>query len=207
MTRAAAYAERKNSSALLVVHHGEIVAEHYWRGQTPDSLTNSMSMAKTVVALLVGVALAEGKIGSVEEPAAKYLPEWAGDGRRRISLRQLLEMASGLADAEHGDDPCSPVGRMYLGRAHWQDCCGYCRLRIHTLRTHGVHAPGIGDDLPIIPLPACDDKVFAGSFMTLGGAHRHQHLAVAGKAGKVADDANVGAIQFYLSQAAVSGGL
>jgi CubicO group peptidase (beta-lactamase class C family) len=115
LAKAAEYAERKNSSALLVVHHGEVVAEHYWRGQTPDALTNSMSMAKTVVALLVGVALAEGKIGSIDEPASKYLPEWAGDGRHRITLRQLLEMASGLADAEHNDDPFSPVGRMYLG--------------------------------------------------------------------------------------------
>jgi CubicO group peptidase (beta-lactamase class C family) len=115
LARAAEYAERKNSSALLVVHHGELVAEHYWRGQTPDSLTNSMSMAKTVVALLVGVALAEGKIESVDEPAAKYLTEWSGDGRRRITIRHLLEMASGLADAEHDDDPFSAIGTMYLG--------------------------------------------------------------------------------------------
>jgi CubicO group peptidase (beta-lactamase class C family) len=112
---AAEYAERKNSSALLVVHHGAIVAEHYWRDQTPDSLTNSMSMAKTVVGLLVGIAIAEGQIGSVDEPACKYLPEWAGDGRRRITVRHLLQMASGLADAEHNDDPLSPIGTMYLG--------------------------------------------------------------------------------------------
>ena len=115
LDRAAAYAERKNSSALLVVHRGAIVAEHYWRDQAPDSLTNSMSMAKTVVGLLVGIAVAEGRIGSVDEPACQYLPEWAGDGRRRITVRHLLQMASGLAGAEHHDDPFSPIGTMYLG--------------------------------------------------------------------------------------------
>jgi CubicO group peptidase (beta-lactamase class C family) len=115
LARAADYAERKNSSALLVVHDGEVVAEHYWRGHDAGSVTNSMSMAKTVVGLLVGIAIDEGKIASVDEPAAKYLTEWAGDGRRRITVRHLLQMASGLADAEHDDDPFSPVGRMYLG--------------------------------------------------------------------------------------------
>jgi CubicO group peptidase (beta-lactamase class C family) len=115
LAQAADYAERKNSSALLVVHDGEVVAEHYWRGQSADSPTNSMSMAKTVVGLLVGVAIEEGHIASVDEPASKYLTEWAGDGRRRITIRQLLQMASGLGGAEHNDDPFSPIGRMYLG--------------------------------------------------------------------------------------------
>ncbi len=115
LAKAADYAERKNSSALLVVHGGEIVAEHYWRGRSATSVTNSMSMAKTVVGLLVGIAIDEGHIASVDEPAATYLTEWAGDGRRRITIRQLLQMASGLGDAEHDDDPFSPIGRMYLG--------------------------------------------------------------------------------------------
>jgi CubicO group peptidase (beta-lactamase class C family) len=100
---------------LLVVHAGEIVAEHYWRGQAAASPTNSMSMARTVAGLLIGIAFAEGHIASVDEPASKYLTEWAGDGRRRITTRQLLQMASGLADAGHNDDPFSPIGRMYLG--------------------------------------------------------------------------------------------
>jgi CubicO group peptidase (beta-lactamase class C family) len=115
LAKAAGYAERKNSSALLVVHDGEVVAEHYWRGRDADSVTNSMSMAKTVVGLLVGIAIEEGHIASVDEPASKYLTEWAGDGRGRITIRQLLHMASGLADAEHDDDPFSAIGRMYLG--------------------------------------------------------------------------------------------
>ncbi len=115
LAAAARYAEAKNSSALLVVHRGEIVAEHYWHGRDRHSVTNSMSMAKTIVGLLVGVAIAEGRIKSVDEPAATYLTEWAGDGRSRITIRHLLRMTSGLANAEHYDDPTSDIGYMYLG--------------------------------------------------------------------------------------------
>lgn len=112
---AAAYAEKKESSALLILHRGEVVAEHYWRGHDASARTCSMSMAKTLVGLLVGTAIADGAIGGVDEPACKYLSEWAGDGRSAITLRQLLQMTSGLADAEHYDDPFSPVGQMWLG--------------------------------------------------------------------------------------------
>jgi CubicO group peptidase (beta-lactamase class C family) len=110
--KAAGYARRKDTPGFLVIREGEIVAEHYWRGQSAESPTNSMSMAKTVIGLLIGIAIAEGHIASVDEPASQYLTEWAGDGRRRITIRQLLQMASGLADAEHNDDPFSPIGRM-----------------------------------------------------------------------------------------------
>jgi CubicO group peptidase (beta-lactamase class C family) len=115
VARAAAYAERKESSALLVLHRGEVVAEHYWRGHGRDARTCSMSMAKTLVGLLVGAAIADGTIAGVDEPASTYLTEWAGDGRAGITVRHLLQMASGLEDAEHYDDPFSAVGRMWLG--------------------------------------------------------------------------------------------
>ena len=113
--RAAAYAESKNSSALLILHRGEIVGERYWRGHHRDAQTNSMSMAKTVVALLIGAAIADGKIRSVDEPASTYLTEWARDGRSRITIKHLLQMASGLGNGEHYEDPFSDVGYMYLG--------------------------------------------------------------------------------------------
>jgi CubicO group peptidase (beta-lactamase class C family) len=113
--RAAAYAESKNSTALLVLHRGAIVAERYWRGSDERAWSNSMSMAKTLAALLVGVALQEGRIRSVDEPACAYIPEWAGDRRRRITIRHLLQMCSGLASSDHSDDPTSDIGYLYLG--------------------------------------------------------------------------------------------
>ncbi|MGL6344067.1 MAG: serine hydrolase domain-containing protein, partial [Waterburya sp.] len=54
LNKISAYAQAHNSSALLVLHKGEIILERYWRGLTPTSTSNSMSMSKTVVALLIG---------------------------------------------------------------------------------------------------------------------------------------------------------
>src|SRR5262249_55184540 len=115
LARAAAYADRKESSALIVLHRGEVVAEHYWRGHGPDARTCSMSMAKTLVGLLVGAAIADGAIGGVDEPACKHLTEWARDGRAGITVRHLLQMASGLKEEEGYDDPDSAVVQMWLG--------------------------------------------------------------------------------------------
>jgi CubicO group peptidase (beta-lactamase class C family) len=113
---AAEYAGRKNSSALLVVHRGQLVFERYWRGHHRGALTNSMSMAKTVLGLAVGAAIAEGKIGSADDLASRYLTEWADapDARRKVTLRHLLQMASGLrCDNAHETD--SDLIRLYFG--------------------------------------------------------------------------------------------
>jgi CubicO group peptidase (beta-lactamase class C family) len=75
---------------------GQLRWEHYWEGCGPDSRFNTFSIAKAFTALAVGVLDAEGAL-SVDDPACRYLPEWAGDARRDITLRHLLTMTSGLA--------------------------------------------------------------------------------------------------------------
>jgi len=109
------WAHEKNASALLVLHGGEIVLEEYWRGHHRDAHTNSMSMAKTIVGLLAGIALSEGSIPSLDTPAATYLREWADDERASITVRHLLAMTSGLGNASHHEDPFTDVGYLYLG--------------------------------------------------------------------------------------------
>ena len=104
LAEASAWADAQASGALIVMHRGQIVAEHYGRGEHRGELFNSQSMAKTIVALMVGIAIDRHEIASVDDPVGSYLPEWAHDARGRITLRQLLQMASGLAqvDAGHG---------------------------------------------------------------------------------------------------------
>jgi CubicO group peptidase (beta-lactamase class C family) len=75
----------------------------------------SMSMAKTLVGLLIGAALDDGSLTSLDAPASRWLTEWASDGRSRITLRQLLQMCSGLGSARHDNDPTSDIGYMHLG--------------------------------------------------------------------------------------------
>lgn len=93
---AEAYAEKTESVALLVYHRGVLVHEKYWPGFDRNTRTNPNSMHKTVLALLIGAAIADGKIDSLDTPASKWLTEWQGDARRDITVRDLLQMSSGL---------------------------------------------------------------------------------------------------------------
>jgi CubicO group peptidase (beta-lactamase class C family) len=96
LATAEAYAAKTESVALLVYHRGALRYEKYFPGYGPDFRTDSFSGHKTVMGLLVGAAIADGYIGSVDDPAAKYLPEFARDSRKAIRIRDLLQMASGL---------------------------------------------------------------------------------------------------------------
>jgi CubicO group peptidase (beta-lactamase class C family) len=99
---AESYAAQTHSVALLVFHRGALRYEKYWPGFDRNTITDPFSAHKTVMGLLVGAAVADGYIGSIDEPAAKYLVEWAADDRRTITIRQLLQMSSGLETPRFG---------------------------------------------------------------------------------------------------------
>lgn len=101
LAAAAAWAQSQNSTALLVARDGKLVFERYWQGSGRDTRSNPQSMSKTVLALLVGIAIDRGVIGSVDDPIERYITEWRGQPRGKITLQQMLWMASGL---EQGDD-------------------------------------------------------------------------------------------------------
>ncbi|WP_052050844.1 serine hydrolase domain-containing protein [Leptolyngbya sp. KIOST-1] len=109
------YAEAQNSVALLVMHRDRLVLEQYWQGHTATDRVNSMSMVKTLLALLIGVAIDEGHIGSIQEPVNTYLPEWAGDPRGNITLADLLYMQSGLRNDDRTDTLQSDLVQLYGG--------------------------------------------------------------------------------------------
>jgi CubicO group peptidase (beta-lactamase class C family) len=109
----ARYAQKQNSAALLVMHRGEIVLEKYWQRYTLNSVSNSMSMSKTLVSLLIGIAIQEGRINSELDTVAAYLPEWSQDERRTITIQDLLYMQSGLRNSYNTDDLRSDLVQMY----------------------------------------------------------------------------------------------
>jgi CubicO group peptidase (beta-lactamase class C family) len=96
------YATRTNSVALLVYQRGALRYEKYWPGFDRDTVTDTFSAHKTVMGLLVGAAIADGYIQSLDQPASTWLTEWAGDARREITLRHLLQMSSGLETPPFG---------------------------------------------------------------------------------------------------------
>jgi CubicO group peptidase (beta-lactamase class C family) len=87
-----------DTRAFLVVHRDRLVYERYLDGSDRQTRQTSFSIAKSFVSTLVGIAIDEGLIGSVEDPVTDYLPELAARDRRfeRITLRHLLTMSSGI---------------------------------------------------------------------------------------------------------------
>ena len=103
------------AKGFLICKNGAIVTEYYGPDHGADGWTDSASMMKTVTALLVGAAISEGKIKSVDEPAAAYFPAWRRDGRKEITIRNLLQMHSGLRPQGEYDDPFSDACYLALG--------------------------------------------------------------------------------------------
>jgi CubicO group peptidase (beta-lactamase class C family) len=93
-----------DTTAFLIVKGDTLLYEGYFNGAGPDSVQTSMSIAKSVLSALVGIAIGEGRIGSVDDPITRYVPELAERDRRfeKITLRHLLTMTSGLRYEEDG---------------------------------------------------------------------------------------------------------
>ena len=109
------YAKKMDSYALVVWQRGAIQYEYYKPGFDRNHRTDPASMHKSVTALVVGMAVADGSIGSIDDPAAKYLPEWANDDRKKITICNLLNMASGLGRQPFSPSPTSEGMKLNLG--------------------------------------------------------------------------------------------
>lgn len=83
--------------AFLVVKDTAILFESYWDGYGKDSYSNSFSMAKSIVSLLMGCAISDGYIKSVDEPIGNYLPDYTEGEKAKITIKHLLTMSSGLS--------------------------------------------------------------------------------------------------------------
>ena len=101
------YLSLSRVSGLLVIKNGEIAFEHYALGNTAQTRWTSMSMAKSITATLVGAALHQGQIGSLDEPVCHYVPALAGSAYDGVTIRQVLQMSSGVRWNETYTDPAS----------------------------------------------------------------------------------------------------
>ena len=94
-------------AGLLILKDGKVVLEDYELGTGPETRWPSFSMAKSVSSTLVGVALQQGLIKSLDEPITQYLPELKGGAYEGVSIRNVLLMASGVKWDETYTDPKS----------------------------------------------------------------------------------------------------
>ncbi len=118
------YFERQRVAGLLVLKDGQVVYERYGLGNTAQTRWVSFSVAKSVVAMLYGAALKDGYIKSLDEKVTDYLPRLKDSAYADTTLRNLLQMASGVAWNEDYADPQSDVAS-----ADWQTLALYEFLR------------------------------------------------------------------------------
>jgi CubicO group peptidase (beta-lactamase class C family) len=102
-----------NISGLIVVQDGKVRLERYGLGYGPEGRWTSFSVAKSFTSTLVGAAIRDGYIKSIEDPVTKYIPDLAGGGYDGVTVRQLLTMTSGVKWNEDYTDPKSDVARMF----------------------------------------------------------------------------------------------
>lgn len=105
--------ESLNPASFLVCWGDTILYEEYWNGHDINRQGNSFSMAKSVVSLLIGAAIEDGYITSIDEPAANYLPELKEGDKAKITIRHFLTMSSGLSWSENYFNPFCDVAELY----------------------------------------------------------------------------------------------
>lgn len=96
------------TSALLVMRDGKVLHESYRNNTDTDTHFISFSMAKTFTSMLVGIAVGQGAIRSIDDPAVAYVPELKGSGYDGVTIRQLLQMRSGVDYEERYDFGATP---------------------------------------------------------------------------------------------------
>ncbi|TIX50769.1 class C beta-lactamase-related serine hydrolase [Alteraurantiacibacter aquimixticola] len=106
-----AYMASQRSAAIVVVQDGEVVLERYGLGFGPEGRWTSFSVAKSLTSTLVGAAIKDGAIQSLEDPVSSYIPDLRGSAYDDVTIRQLLTMSSGVRWNEDYSDPQSDVAR------------------------------------------------------------------------------------------------
>ncbi|GAC21521.1 serine hydrolase domain-containing protein [Paraglaciecola arctica] len=105
------FLEDTQTTGLLVLKDGNIVYENYWFGHARDKQHISFSMAKSFVSALMGIAIEEGFVTSIEEAVTDYVPELVGSGYEGVRIKDVLQMSSGVGFNEDYGDFNSDINR------------------------------------------------------------------------------------------------
>ncbi len=103
------------TGAFVIIKNDSLIHEQYWDGYGEDSYTNSFSMAKSFVSILIGFAIDEGKIKSVNQPVSDFLPEFKEGKKSKLTIKHLLTMSSGINFDEDYKSPFGFPAKSYYG--------------------------------------------------------------------------------------------
>lgn len=112
----AEFLEQNKTVAFLIIYKDSIHFEGYYNRYEQEDIVNSFSMAKSVCSMLIGFAIQDGLINSVDEPVTNYIPELSEAGFDQVSILHLLQMTSGLKFNESYTNPFGHAATFYYGR-------------------------------------------------------------------------------------------
>jgi CubicO group peptidase (beta-lactamase class C family) len=110
------YLESNKTVGFLIIKSDTIQYQQYFKGYEEESVVPSFSMAKSVTSILIGCAIEDGLIGSVNDPVTKYVPELEKNGFGQVTLKHLLQMTSGMKFNESYFNPFGEAASYYYGR-------------------------------------------------------------------------------------------
>src|SRR5690554_7602876 len=93
----------------MIIRNDSLLYERYFRTYDQEDIIPSFSVAKSVTSILIGIAIDEGLILSVDEPVTKYIPELKPNGFDKATIKHSLQMTSGLAHNERSFNPFGPA--------------------------------------------------------------------------------------------------
>ncbi len=102
--------------AFLIIKNDSIQYEKYFKGYNEESIIPSFSMAKSVTSILIGCAIEDRLIKSVDEPITNYLPALKKNGLDKVTIKHLLQMTSALKFSESYFNPFGHAASFYYGR-------------------------------------------------------------------------------------------
>jgi CubicO group peptidase (beta-lactamase class C family) len=105
------YMTQQNTAGLVIVQDGKIRLERYGLGFDPEGRWTSFSVAKSFTSTLVGAAIQDGYISSLEDKVSRYIPDLRGSAYDAVTIRQLLTMSSGVRWNEDYEDPNADVAK------------------------------------------------------------------------------------------------
>jgi len=118
--------------AFLIIRRDTILYERYFKGYDAAHVHPSFSMAKSVVSMLIGTAIADGFIRDVQQPITDLIPELKQNGFEKVTIEHVLQMTSGIDFKESYVNPFGTVAKFYYGRD----------LTKYTLQLKLKHEPG-----------------------------------------------------------------
>ncbi|MCC5923628.1 MAG: serine hydrolase [Crocinitomicaceae bacterium] len=107
--------EKNKTVAFLVIRNDTILYENYFLGYDKEAIVPSFSMAKSFTSILIGCAIEDGLIESINDPVTKYIPSMKKNGFDEVTLLHLLQMTSGIRFNEGYFNPFGKVATFYYG--------------------------------------------------------------------------------------------